>query len=110
MVKRATELFNNQEFFRCHEVLEEVWTREQGPRRLFLQAVIHLAVGLYHFQRRNRQGASGQLCKGLTKLQPYLPAFDGIDTNRLCIAARIALNQIEAGASEIDFPRIDAEV
>jgi hypothetical protein len=38
-------LFNDGEFFRCHEVLEEAWRLERRPRRLFLQALIHLAVG-----------------------------------------------------------------
>jgi len=46
-------LFNDGEFFRCHEVLEEAWRLERRPRRLFLQALIHLAVGFYHAKRGN---------------------------------------------------------
>ena len=58
-------LFNDGEFFRCHEVLEETWRLERGPRRRFLQAVIHVAVGFYHSQRGNPAGAVAQLRKGL---------------------------------------------
>jgi uncharacterized protein len=48
LLQRGIGLFNNREFFQCHEGLEEAWTAEVGPRRLFLQALIHLAVGFYH--------------------------------------------------------------
>src|SRR5205807_6702956 len=53
-IERGIRLFNNREFFECHEVLEEEWTPETGARRLFLQSLIHVAVGLYHAERGNR--------------------------------------------------------
>ena len=37
LLRRGIQLFNDGEFFECHEVLEEAWTPERGPRRLFLQ-------------------------------------------------------------------------
>ena len=64
LLRNGILLFNNCEFFQCHEVLEETWTKEVGPRRLFLQALIHLAVGFYHCERANPPGASSQLKKG----------------------------------------------
>src|SRR5260370_39492803 len=45
LLRKGILLFNNCDFFQCHEVLEEAWTKEVGPRRLFLQALIHLPVG-----------------------------------------------------------------
>src|SRR5436305_14198644 len=82
-VERGIHLFNEGEFFECHEVLEEAWTPERGPRRLFLQSLIHMAVGLYHAERGNPVGAERQLRKGLRKLSGYLPACEGVDTARL---------------------------
>ena len=82
-VERGIRLFNNREFFECHEVLEEEWTPERGARRLFLQSLIHMAVGLYHAERGNPTGAIRQLRKGLRKLAGYLPSCEGIDTLRL---------------------------
>src|SRR5260370_13907254 len=49
LLRKGILLFNNCDFFQCHEVLEEAWTKEVGPRRLFLQALIHVAVGFYHW-------------------------------------------------------------
>ncbi len=106
LLRHGIDLFNRQEFFECHEVLEEVWTPERGPRRLFLQAVIHVAVAFYHCQRGNLAGARGQLRKALRKLTPYLPRYEGLDTVRLFRDAQAALEQVEAGCAPQSFPRV----
>jgi hypothetical protein len=105
---RGLRLFNEREFFECHEVLEIVWTPERGPRRLFLQALIHLAVGFHHYKRGNRKGAVRQLRKGLKKLAGYLPACEGIETARLYGESLERLERIERGETIADFPRISA--
>ena len=105
LVQRGVHLFNSRQFFACHEVWEEVWTPERGPRRLFLQALIHFAVALHHAGRGNSAGASRQLRKGLRKLAGYLPACEGIDTARLHADGLTALHCIEAGGG-FEVPRI----
>ena len=106
LLERGISLFNRREFFACHEVLEEAWTPERGPRRLFLQALIHLAVGFYHYGRGNPVGASRQLRKGLRKLAGYLPVCESIDTARLEREAREALARIESGQPLPVYPLI----
>lgn len=105
-LRKGIELFNNGEFFQCHEVLEEAWTPERGPRRLFLQALIHIAVGFYHCQRGNSAGACSQLRKGLRKLAVYLPECEGIDTERLYREALAVLERIETGTAALEYPQI----
>jgi predicted metal-dependent hydrolase len=104
--RRGIELFNTGEFYKCHEVLEDVWRPSRGEERYFLQALIHFAVGFYHHQQGNRVGAELQLGKALRKLAGYLPTFQGVDTGRLYREGQIALEIIEAGGSIRDFPRI----
>ena len=104
-LKHGIELFNSRKFFECHEVLEEEWTPERGPRRLFLQSLIHLAVGLYHAGNRNHAGAIRQLRKGLRKLAGYLPVCESVDTARLYREAQLLLEQIESGG-EWEPPRM----
>jgi uncharacterized protein len=106
LLQRGIWLFNDQEYFQCHEVLEEAWTAEARPRRLFLQALIHLAVGFYHCQRGNPVGASRQLRKGLKKLDGYMPSCEGIDTGRLNRDALAALEQIDMGVPLSAYPKI----
>ena|SRR5579862_1661582 len=81
--RHGIQLFNDGEYFECHEVLEDLWRPMQGPRRLFLQGVIHFAVALYHYQQNNPPGARRQLRKSLKKLAGYLPEFEGVDTAAL---------------------------
>jgi len=107
LLERGIHLFNSRRFFECHEVWEEVWTPERGPRRLFLQSLIHFAVGLYHTERGNPVGATRQLRKGLRKLAAYLPHCEGIDTARLHGDGQIVLERIEAGAV-FEYPQIHA--
>ncbi len=97
LIRHGVELFNRGDFFECHEVLEEIWVAERGPRRLFLQALIHLAVGLYHHHRGNPAGAERQLRKGLRKLAGYLPEYEGLDTARLHREAEQCLRGILRG-------------
>jgi len=100
------DLFNRSAFFECHEALEEIWTPEHGPRRLFLQSIIHIAVAFYHVQRGNYLGAERQLKKGLKKMAGYLPECEGIDTAELYRAAAEALERVRRGEEIGEFPKI----
>ena len=95
-------LFNRGRYFECHEAIEEIWRPERGPGRLFLQSLIHVAVGLHHHGRGNRRGAERQLRKAMLKLGAYLPAFAEVDTGRLYRDAAECLDSI---LRERGFPR-----
>jgi len=109
LLERGIALFNGGEYFECHEVLEAAWTPERGPRRLFLQALIHVAVGFYHHARGNPLGAMRQLRKALRKLAAYLPVWERVDTARLGREVRAVLAAIEAGEAVPGYPRIHVE-
>jgi len=105
-LRHGIDLFNRGAFFECHEALEEIWTPERGPRRLFLQSIIHIAVAFYHVQRGNRAGAERQLRKGLKKMAGYLPECEGVQTEELYQAASEALERIQRGEEIGEFPKI----
>lgn len=107
LFQQGIDLFNAQDFFVCHEVLEEVWTYSQQPDRWFLQALIHFAVGFYHHRRGNRNGAMRQLRKGLRKIQGYLPEWDGVLTGDIEREVRMRLLMLEAGGTFPFYPRIE---
>lgn len=106
LFQRGINLFNAEEYFECHEVLEEVWTFSQQPDRWFLQALIHFAVGFYHHGRGNRNGATRQLRKGLRKIEAYLPEWDGVNTGEIEREVRQRLAEIEAARTFSRYPRI----
>ena len=103
---RGIELFNRRAFFDCHELLEELWRPERGPCRFFLQGIIHLAVGFYHYQQGNRVGTERQLRKGLKKLAGYLPEFADVDTASLSREGIACLEAIARDAKIERFPTI----
>ena len=106
LFQQGIDLFNGEEFFDCHEFLEEVWTYSQQPDRWFLQALIHFAVGFYHHGRGNRNGATRQLRKGLRKIGAYLPEWDGVQTGEIEREVRERLAAIEDGRTVSSYPRI----
>ncbi len=98
--------FNAREFFQCHEVLEDVWLEETGPRRLFLQSIIHFAVAFYHEGRANQLGALRQMRKAIAKLAAYVPVYEDVDTSRLFDEGLRCLAALEQGARIAEIPTI----
>jgi predicted metal-dependent hydrolase len=68
-------------FFEAHDLWEEFWQELRGPDRVFVQALIHLAVGTYHHENGNMNGARSQLTKAVTKLSKYPAGHWGVGTS-----------------------------
>ena len=47
---KGIELFNQEQFYECHDTLEEIWLEETGEERGFLQGMIQVAVAFHHYQ------------------------------------------------------------
>lgn len=105
-LERGIQLFNTREYYACHDWLEDAWMFEVAPRRRFLQSIIHYAVACYHWEHGNAVGAIRQLEKGLDKLGPYRPEFEGVDTDRLYRDGEALLAQVKARKSNDIFPSI----
>ncbi len=105
-LERGIALFNARQFHRCHDILEDIWVGEAQPRKRFLQSIIHFAVAFYHEGRANRLGALRQLRKGIAKLAPYLPVYEGIDTSRMFDEGLRCLAALEQGEAPPDIPFI----
>lgn len=80
-----------QDYYECHEVLEELWLAEGRER--FYQGLLQVAVGLYHFQNGNVGGAVKMMAAALDKLSDYPdPVWMGID---LCQVKRKTKEYLE---------------
>ena len=75
---RFLELFNAQEYWESHEVLEGPW-RDEGSD--FYQGLILYASAFVHAQRGNPRGVGAQLVKTERKLGGYRPCYLGIDVD-----------------------------
>ena len=86
-IQEFLRLFNNQEFFEAHDVLEELWQEYADSDRAFYQGLIQVAVALEHRRRGNLTGARGVLGSAQRRLEPYLPSYEGFDVEELIAEA-----------------------
>jgi len=75
-------LFNAEDFFESHEVLEDLWTETHDEYRKFYQGMIQAAVALLHFGNGNLGGAKKVYLTSCKYLEAYRPEFSGLDVNQ----------------------------
>lgn len=88
----------NQDYFECHEVLEEYWKKiAPGNKKHPLVGYIQLSTGLYHWRRNNYRGASRMMKSAYEKFlsNQRHPFFDDIDFQQLCKDCLQSLESIE---------------
>lgn len=82
-IRDGLRLFNERYFFEAHEALEEVWHKEHGESRLFLQGLIQICAGFHHYQNGNLRGAADLLKRGTEKMRKYPDQYLGLDAAHL---------------------------
>ena len=75
----GVRLFNAEDFFESHEVLEELWCECQDERKKFYQGLIQAAVALLHFGNGNLGGAKKVYLSCRKYLEAYRPDCAGLD-------------------------------
>ncbi|MFH7242645.1 MAG: DUF309 domain-containing protein [Spirulina sp.] len=71
-------LFNQGEYYDCHDVLEALWIEADPTEKPFYQGILQIAVGLYHLGNRNWRGATILLGEGVNRLRPFEPSYGGV--------------------------------
>lgn len=104
---RGVALFNAERFFDAHEALEDLWREAAGRRKLFLQALIQIAVGLHHHSSGNRAGARSLLARGGKRLARYPAAYAGLDVARLRRALAAWEKALADDAPAPPLPRLE---
>lgn len=98
--------FCEGDFYLAHDLWEEVWHNYRAADRLFLQGMIHIAVGSYHVQCKNPKGARSQLAKARAKMSPYAPRHWGMDVDGL-LARVDALGDADVNDPSQAEPRLE---
>jgi len=91
----AVELFNQGQWYPCHDGFEELWHETQGSSRKALQGILQIAVAHIHLERGNRHGATVLLGEGLGRLRAYGPGQFGLDLDALRAAAALRLQALQ---------------
>ena len=83
LLLQGIALFNQREYFACHEVLEHAWNAERRGIRTFYKGILQVGVGAYHLLRQNYRGAIIKLESGANYLLPYAPICQQVAVDQL---------------------------
>jgi predicted metal-dependent hydrolase len=50
-----SRLFNDERYWKCHEVLENIWKQSEGEEKRLLNGIILVAAAFVHFQKGENQ-------------------------------------------------------
>jgi len=92
------ELFNERDFYDCHEVLEDLWLDNDGPDRRFYQGLIHLASAFLLLLRGKLNGSRARFASTIVYLSEYPEHFHGLDVSDLKTNASFWLNELNQSA------------
>lgn len=68
--QKAICYYNNQKYFEAHEIFEFQWKKETGELKLFIQALIQIAIAMNKiYVKPNLKGAISQTNNALNKLR-----------------------------------------
>ncbi len=83
LARRGIELFNQGEFYKCHDDLEEAWRQDESDGRSLYQGILQVGIALYQIQRGNYRGAVKMLLRTRQWLDPLPPVCRGVDAAAL---------------------------
>ena len=109
-------LFNRQEFYDCHDLIEGLWLEESSDEQPFLQGLIQAAVAFFHYQQGKWGAARAMMKQSLDNLTPYPEVYKGIQVARLRSELLVWKQSLDRAISErsrtpldMDYPLICAK-
>ena len=112
-VRRGIEEFNAGQYFEQHETLELVWRAEDRAVRDLYRGILQIGLAFLQIERGNAVGAVKMFERAFRWLEPFRPACQGVDVERLARESRAVYDElVRLGAermNEVDrskFPRV----
>ncbi|MEZ6127002.1 MAG: DUF309 domain-containing protein [Planctomycetaceae bacterium] len=104
-IAEGIRLFNDREFFACHDVFEDLWSELVGPEKTFFQGLIHAAVCLFHFEGGNLSGARKMYLSFSAYTAGAGAEFCGIDVQSLREDMQTCFQELLSVPSGSPYPR-----
>ncbi len=80
--REGISLFNEERFWECHEVLEQIWHPARGVERNIIQGLILTAAALVHHQKGESDVSLSMLSKAIVRLGST-DQYHGVDLNHV---------------------------
>ena len=100
------KLFNSCQWYKSHDVFEEIWHETGGSERQVLQGILQVAVAQVHLENSNINGATILYGEALGRLKKFQLANLGLDIAGLCkcITKRLEFLQIGKDIANCSLP------
>ena len=100
------KLFNSCQWYKSHDVFEEIWHETGGPERQLIQGILQVAVAQVHLENSNLNGATILYGEALGRLKKFHKANLGLDIEGLsnCVSRRLTFLQIGKNLAGCSLP------
>ena len=104
--KIAMKLFNSCNWYKSHDVFEEIWHETNGLDRQVLQGLLQVAVAQVHLENGNINGATILYGEALGRLRKSNSDDFGLDIDTLCecVTKRLKILQTGKDISNCSLP------
>ena len=100
-LKMARKLFNNEKYWKTHEVLESTWQHTQGDERALLNGIILVAAALVHYQKGEQAICISIMKRALVKLNNAYGNYHDIDIDSLKTQVTNIINSSKVSSIKI---------
>lgn len=101
----AVNSFNSEEWYKAHDLFEELWHQASGEIREFLQGIIQISVAEYHLENGNAIGSTLLMAEGLNHLDASESLAVGYDLAFLRNIVRERLFALQNQTDPSAFPK-----
>ena len=100
------KLFNSCQWYKSHDVFEEIWHETGGPERQLIQGILQVAVAQVHLENSNLNGAKILYGEALGRLKRHHLSNFGLDIEGLsnCVSRRLEFLQIGKDLTSCSLP------
>ena len=102
------KLFNSCQWYKSHDIFEEIWHETGGPERQLIQGILQVAVAQVHLENSNLNGATILYGVALGRLKRFHLANFGLDIEGLsnCVSRRLECLQIGNDLAGCNLPSL----
>ena len=91
------KLFNSSQWYKSHDIFEEIWHETGGVERQILQGILQVAVAQVHLENSNLNGATILYGEALGRLKNFQLSNLGLDIVGLCKCIKKRLEFLHIG-------------
>jgi predicted metal-dependent hydrolase len=103
LAQEGVQLFNEGEFYKCHDALEEAWMADKSAGRELYRGILQVGIAYFQIQRGNYRGAVKMLLRVRQWLEPLPAVCRGVNVGKL----RAEANAVHAALTELGPQRLE---